>query len=560
MKKPAKRKRPSHKLTQKGARSSRVVDGAVILQNLETALELLDFDAVLSQITTLDWDTLDSTTDMVTLLGIKCAAAEVLDYFGRYQDALAIILPHGQECEHLLNAMADGRKEPPIDGDGRRLLKQQVWVGIHWAYTFYRSNNNTRALSILRDCRATISRHVSDDNNPCLFTHSRICYGIGLVYRQNYRYSEAKDEFTAAMAFASRALVARGPTSTSQRPHFITAKCLALGLGWICYNEGRLELAEPLLITARTLLTATPERLINAYVDVVHACIQRAAHGDTVASLSETVAILVRSYTVFERDKHDAYKVRAANELALAQIQLAVAYDDNSPLREEALEKATRYAREVEAFATREDNARWHCNALIIWSRIHRHVGRTAEARQAAQSALDKAAGDRFSGIDAWIALGEAHLRLKEYSDAIRCFTEALEAGGDNPKVRAVCYLHMANTYLLDNKVRDAKKYFNNWLIVKGLVVNAFVRSLGQKVESKIREGAQDFFLPFSDPSLDVDICEKLFHGWFVRWAREHSSGDGKDATAEKLRKTVGCVTNWIKEEAKAQALLASQK
>src|SRR6266849_3627409 len=317
-------------------------------------------------------------------------------------------------------------------------------------------------------------------SSKCLFTQSRIWYSVGLVHRQNYKYEIAKEAFIKSIEFAWSELQSKDAYDTPQKARetrnqpakylraraltdFCVAKSLALGLGWIFFTESALEIARSFVIAAKILLAGTKDRIITGYVNVIYAGIQRSEHADDEQALGEAIKELQNSYNLFskndEHEMHAAYKMRAALELALAHLQ---GFQCGGLPDLNALNVAEDFAKEGESLAGSDE--RWMCNNLVLQSRIHRLRGRADLALDAARVALEKGNKEVFLRIDAWIAQGEARAASSppDHRGAIDDFSKALDQGRQNPKVSAVCHLHLAKMYLALGDVRSAVAHFGD--------------------------------------------------------------------------------------------------
>ena len=269
------------------------------------------------------------------------------------------------------------------------------------------------------------------------------------------------------------------------------AKCLALGLGWVCYTDGSLDLAARLIDLARVLLTDKKAKMIRAYVDVVWAEVQMSEYGDQARHLCQAIETLKKAYNVFT--SHPAYKARTAHILALAALRLSmlcVAPESGRHCRE-----ATRYIEEVKKYGERKKDRRWLANALIAESRLYRILRKYEAAQRAANLALGKSEGDPFVRIDALIELGEALLGTagergeqedKKYRSALECFENVLRVSYENPKMHAVCHLHLARCYLKLHRGDMAVVHFKKWQNLTPRVRNAFVQHFGKEMEKDL--------------------------------------------------------------------------
>ena len=512
-----------------------------ILGRLEKALDTLEFRWAFRLLENykkegIEWDRIRYAGETLTRLKIDAMTAEIYDYVGQYDKAREAVETEGVKSERIL------RKKKVEDRsllkqEDRSLLKQRVWILIHWAMSFYRAHNYKRARQLLLLCNKALSERILTDSDPCAFTQSRIYYCLGLVQRQVYDYKSARYWFAKSIEMAWESFVRKTQkVPVTDQIHkrtriltgFYVAKSLALGLAWTYYTEGALELASSLAGTARLLLVETNEVVIRSYIEILSASILSAQ-----GKRKEAIEVLNEAYSVLEEHKHDAYKIRAANELAVAYVHEYV--------REPGLKNRTRaekYIHEVKTFP----DLRWESNALINESRLFRALGDFKAAEGSARDALRLGGKQRFVRIDALIALGEARLGLNEIDEACKNFTDALMEGVDNRKVQAVCHLHLARAYLLKGDHGLALRHRTEAARDVAHVDNVFVHDLAEAIESLIEQEAgveaaasmikqttgADFYIPFSAAELNPWELERRLHVFLAKWAKHKAGSDNE--------------------------------
>ena len=219
---------------------------------------------------------------------------------------------------------------------------------------------------------------------------------------------------------------------------------------------------------------------------------------------------------------HDAYRIRAANQLAFTHVQEYVSLG-----RLEDLEAARRYVEEVKDFARLHSDIRWECNALIAESRLLRAAGDFRAAEERAAEALDVGGEQRFIRIDARIARGEARLELKEFRGACKDFDRALADSENNRKTQAVCHLHLCRAYVEQGDHRRSLGHLNeaerNLENVENQFIHDFYRKMADALEETERD---DFRVSFSASSLNPRMLEKELHGFLARWAKQHAGAN----------------------------------
>jgi tetratricopeptide (TPR) repeat protein len=517
------------------------------------------------------WRNLIGATDDSSL-ETKWMAAELFDYAGQYIDAKKILSESGpQAIENLTEALHSRDPRQCIEGAYRHRYKQHSLIAIQWGFTFYRMNEYRQAKEVWDVSREFVEKWLNSKDYPCHGTLSRLLYGMGLVHRQRYEYGEARRMFRESIDHAQldfqwhmSAKSAKGTLLLEYR----IAKCLGLGLGWVCYTEGSLDLAAILINQSRVLLANKNVKMIKAYVDIVQAEVQISEKGDQRSQLDEAIDTLHKAYDLLAC--HPAYRARTAHELALAHIRLSMLC--LGPEKTRQLEKAKELIEEVKKFSKRDperkkEDERWGANSLIAEARLYRMLGKYQVAKRAAEDALAKSKNDRFARIDALIELGQALMgsasedqddgkASEDYRSALDHFEKALTDASENPKSQAVCHLHIARCHLGLHAGNRALEHVEKWRALSPRVTNAFVRRLAKVVDDEVAK----FKLPFTinwpvnvSEMPDVGDEEKRLHGWVTEVA-ESLAGPGKTKDAFKLVKRSGKVIsratffNWREE------------
>jgi len=309
------------------------------------------------------------------------------------------------------------------------------------------------------------------------------------------------------------------------------AKCLGLGLGWVCYTDDSFDLARRLIDLTRMLLADKRAEMIKAYVDVVHAEIEMSEYGDQRPHLTQAIESLKKAYYVFIW--HPAYRARTAHQLALASLRLSMLCTTAD--KTQHLSDAQIYIEEVKKYGEENGDRRWLANALIAESRLCRLQRKYAAAQRIAGLALDKSEDDRFARIDALIELGEALISSarqkehdkrvsKDYLLALDYLKKALTESCENPKMHAVCHLHLARCYLGLRARNAALEHVAKWRDLSPRVKNAFVRHLGKEVEDELARFKLTFRVewPTAPPKMpDVAKEEPWLRGWVTEVTRD---------------------------------------
>ena len=513
-----------------------------IRDRLEQAVFTADFETaaqfaakVLIQETS---DTADAP-ERFESLRLRALAAEVFDFMGRYRDARTVIRSVGESCQRTLELLHETPSRGPGNDEERRLLKQRIWVVLHWGTTFYRRGQLIEARQRFRLCQAIAERHLVDTAEG---TMAWIHYLIGLVDRESYDYRGAKHNFTESMQYAWRSH-SQGNLRTAQEPRsprplrlVNLARCLGLGLAWIHYTEGSVELATPLLLAAKSLLRSTEEPLIGAYIDVVWGCVLRSRYGDD-ARLLEAHSLLRRSYARFRRRNHLYYMVRAQHQLAPAHLQRAL-NERSGPRWRRALNCAEAYGKKMRVTATELGDFRFRSIAKVILSLVRLRLGQPIEAEHLAMEALEEGGAEYIQcRIDALLAKGEARMHRGLYPQACSDFEAALEAGKKNPKISAMCYLYLTQAYAKDNDIRKATENHSRWLKLTGKIETATVRRLAFEADKALRSESEDFTLRLSATEMNPKEAEAALRAFMVKWAQKNSKTDAEAQSLLRISK-----------------------
>ncbi len=477
-------------------------------------------------------------------LGIIGLACEVYDYHDENLKAKMLIEAVGKGCERELE---DVRRHKVNHGHAK-LYKHQISALLQYGYVFYRNSNYEEAEKKWKLCRDAVIKLRSEEY-PLFGTQSRIDYSLGLIHRQRNEYFLAKQEFANAidagwsdLEFESAA--GKG-TAKASLIEFRAAKCLSLGLGWVCYTESQLHIARPLLAAARTLLVGKRnEHIIRSYVDVIYASVLLAE--GTEQRTTAAIQILEKAHNLFaglphdqngwgksvlEDCRHASYAIQAACTLAHAYLRKA---RFNLPSQLEDYARAQHFAEWV-CHETVHTKPRWFANANTVLSRLYVDQGKADLAMTAASHVLDtgNALNLTFLKVDGLICRGEVHFAQQKYPEAANDFKDALERGCGNPKVAAVCHLHLSRTYARNHNIKKAEEHFKSWRD-HTRIENAFIQTLAKIVEREIdaqrKKAMSDFTISHDTGKIDAKKKEQEFYEFLCDWALLRSGNNEKKA------------------------------
>lgn len=493
------------------------------------------------------------------LLKSFAMCSEVFQQFGLADEAEAAAREGKKFLDYVL----------PLEGpcklvktESPELLRERVRLIVDFVLAhYYRRHRYTTAKSIILRCRDFVEGTLREaETFPCHGTLGQIYAALGRCSRQ-LADTDAEEFFARAVEHnfhRARRKFEQFPSDTEEhrearREELALATLrsgisLGLGIGWVNYAKGHLRRAlHNNLIPARVLLLNTGDELSAAYVDLILASVKRALAKEGEPGLSEAADLALKSYEVFKHNEHTRYVARAAWELGLIYL--------HSGRLEDADAKAT----EVLNISRELNDRRWLCNSLIILSRIGRKRGQLGEADRLASEAIELSGerNQRLCRMNALIARGVTRIELGETKLARKDLTQALglnrePAAADdtrpiNPKIEALCCLHLARSYARDREGARAEEYLQRWKAIREEVEHRYVRDLAEEVEGEIGALEADFVIK-AGASIDLNYKKHLraLQKFLIDQAKNDSSE--KQKVASKLGITRQALYEWEKE------------
>jgi len=451
--------------------------------------------------------------DLESLTQVKSSVlmAECYDYYGLFTDA---------ELASNLGEKALSKVQRPPGSDGEReLLQAKIRLAVAHARSLYRIPDYAAAERLLLQCRTVTKSALGDRKNFGI--RGEIAYALGRVYRQKQRYADASREFNKAIEMYNLRSEQKNSDRTDDREQaeafsrHKVATIVALGLAWCNYTQGALGAAMyGNLIPARMLLKRSGDVLNSAYADVIYASTARALIGKDIKKLNELRALVIEAQNIFKKYDHKHYVAGTALELALIALATGdteTADRDLYPLEKPPIDK------------------RWLLSARIVQSRIARHNNDYQSALAKAKDALKTARKRKepLAEIEALIARSEARsdkeneLARADLQRALKLNQAAEERGTSfNPKIHAICHLHLMERYLRMKKLSDAYRSYAEWCTVRGAVEHFNIREKAERLATKL--GAQKKLCIDTDgpQGLDDDRNVALLREFLLRKAK----------------------------------------
>jgi tetratricopeptide (TPR) repeat protein len=547
------------------------------IHQLQTLLDKADFDNALTLINTLTPEDMESSlvahnpTDPLATLRARCLISEVRDYAGQTAEATACILEEGIKAIGTLKMLLHQPALPlHWSPDDFKYLQQQCWACLHLGMAaFYRKQLYKKAHEIFMLVANILQR--LHQHLPCLIVLSRSHYCLGLVAREQHRFYDAREHFSTSLEYAGRRLDQKH--AVGQAIDFLEyniGRALGLGMAWLAYSRAAIAEANGSIVAARLLLQDKGVRYIRAYVDIVHACAER-SRAETVEQINNVIRLMQNALMELgDRDVllkrsagHIVYALRATSELARAHLSAARIYAKQKKTVEskQHLQQALNYINlvrkslrisSVQASARLPiTDRRTYCNVLITASRVLRERKNFRGALALAERAAHYGMNGRFTKIDSWIALGEGHYYCQEYSKALECFLNVREdkRAQTNPKVIAVCDLHLARCHVALGQLERAQQILANWKGSGRLGGgNTFVRGL----EAEINESLTNQEAPYSIPAkadLTADFWIEELKYWLATSALKRVGGTNDKAAANLIGKSKKTLHNWVERK-----------
>jgi tetratricopeptide (TPR) repeat protein len=459
----------------------------------------------------------------------KSMLAEAYDYFGRIKSSDELL----DEGSNIFDQLQDLKDVEP---GNRKIIREKIWFCLHHAHAFlFRKYKYSEAKERVSWCRDFVTNKLRDEIVfPCYGTLALAEYYLGRIHRRLNEYDEAEKCFGRAIIYYGLRAKRKkeeyeNDESNREAMHqeltlseYKSAICLGIGIGWVSFARGRLNQAiYHNILPARVLLLRTGDKLRTAYLDLLFGAALRSKAGreDKDKNLPEAIENIESAYQVFKEHKHIPYTANAALELALAYLY-------NSEF-DKALSKLIELESELKE---EEDKSRWKCPRLLVRSRISRKMGNHEEAERLASEALAHAeqTDNVPYKIEASIVRSDARIALGRIEEARDDLCNALKlnkrgAKQANPKVEAICQLHLARIYALEHDGPNAKSYFRRWKRLKQKVEHGVIRELARDVKKEIESLSKDFVIPADTKSLKYNDHLKDLQKFLVNQAKQRA-------------------------------------
>jgi tetratricopeptide (TPR) repeat protein len=426
----------------------------------------------------------------------------------------------------------------------RALIREKVLFCTCRGNELKRRGDTNGALKLFRWLQDFTEKKLTKAGKPhCFATQANLCYHIGSLYRVLEKHGLAEEQYTKALDHYYQRTKDRGLKDLDDNL-WVTrrqAMCIGLGFGWIDLTRGNLNRAHHQLTTARSMLSPLRDNVIAFYVELLYQMITRCRAGSDEGKLIEAIKGLEEAWRFFHKEGHSRYEARVCWELALAFSQ-AKKFDE-----------AEKYLNNMEDYEKQKANFKWQTNIHVLRSRIQRGKGNFDEALSEAQGACTKAeeCEEILPKIDARITRGEAYFALAKsigkekagYATARADFEQALQlllnqesenasaSYPSNPKIVAVCELHIARCLFWEGSESEARKHLDRWRLLEPIVEHGWVRSLATEVKSEIVTKSEDFHISAKDPG-QWDYSKRVseLRNWLLKCSLRQTQNNWSEA------------------------------
>jgi tetratricopeptide (TPR) repeat protein len=464
----------------------------------------------------------DSFPDEIEMVMARRLVCEVFQYFGRFDDAEKIV------TEQAIKVELAWRSDVPKQSDLRR-VKQHAWLMLHRVRCLFLRNDYGEAERLLGLAEQVLRDSFGEIPHG---TMARIAYQKAQIFRQQSQMDESEKWFLCSIEETYRRFQEKetkyrnDPVRLSQEHAnacHLAARALSMGLAWIYFNNSQLNRARPLLASARILAARTRDVVLTTFIQMILGCIARSDAGVDPSALRSAIDILHDSFDKFDPNRR--YQAIAAHHLALAYLHLG------------DLNQAEEYASKVAEY--RVDDQRWLANSSIVRSRVCRQRGDLINAGRWAEQASKQAhSGHHPTGIvEAIIELGEVASARGDRNAARDLFEEALARSKtfSCPKLKAVCHLHIASSFIADQNIGAARQQMHRWKELEPVIEGRFLKSVAAEIYRKLGELETGFYIDKEVGDLDYGRhCDEL-QKFLYSQALSRSGGD--KARAAKLMK-----------------------
>jgi tetratricopeptide (TPR) repeat protein len=192
-------------------------------------------------------------------------------------------------------------------------------------------------------------------------------------------------------------------------------------------------------------------------------------------------------------------------------------------------------------------------NSISLWRRIRVKQERAGGALPLLEKSIKRALDGKLTNqlVVAYIAQGEAHSALRNYSQAVESFGEArknneqrIVAGFEvsSERNRAWILLSLAEAHLRVNEVGQAKKCLKEWRSLGGVELQWLIDKAGDLVRLVEAYESQTFTIESDPDGLQWKRRRAELASWLIDQARKHTGSGKKEDMADML----GISTNWL--------------
>jgi hypothetical protein len=453
------------------------------------------------------------------------------------------------------------RKNPLEPSGDRRLLRQQIWLLMHYVfYHHYRvSAQHKEALDLLLRIEDVVREELEALDYHPAGTLALLNYFTGLCYRVNRGFHRAERRMLAAQRETRNRVIRElaKPDATEETKQYelaykdVVCARVLYGLGWIAFQQGQLLRAELCLRTAQNCLLQTRMEYLQLLIDSLLWMVIRRKNPYGDPAYEAALDHLAEQYAL-AANMHQLMRQRCAFELVRGYLDLAefAASDDTERLG--YLAEAQYW---IEQVANHSD-ARTKQRYLVHRARYLFIQGDFDAAKAELENASEAA---KETGVEQRAVLVlKAVLCLKRdnFDGALEILATALanivsltddESPRKQPRdpvLEAECYVLMAQAYAAKKDFAASRASLDRWRLLSQFVENYYLHHLADHIVEPQNPFELKYEFPIHEKEGDdiPTLAERLekFERWMIKSVRERrpSFKNTQHGTAYGLHRT----------------------
>ncbi len=464
-------------------------------------------------------------------LRLVTLVSEVADYKGDYYAAEVALRPYERivrELQELPKSKLhfDGPKDPAW-----LLFRQKLYYLWQKSVLHYRADAIARSKELL-NLAIDLAEHLKDPRSQALLI--QLYYGAGKVAFHECREVDASRMYRESLMSASDHFIKARKSDDFRKEEFEAArysvgKTLALGLGQVLREQGRLEEARTQVVAGLVLLNLSEDEGLVNYASLLLGSIERSIAGERRSPLLERARDRIIDCSDSFKDHKGEVGYRSRLELALVAMQ------------ENRLDEARE---SVEKMLKPTPDPKWVAECYLALSRIARRAGSHSEAVEFARKSVKAAEGleriRRRAQVVLVLALYAAateggKVRDDVLKETLREIERAMVSASE-PDVRTHANMLLTKARVLKTKgeIASALDTFEKYKAIQPLVEVGRIHELADEVEKELAPATSQFRCPadFDSPIFDLDQNMEALRRYVIQKVTRKFDTKAEQATA----------------------------